>query len=350
MKAAYLYDALPDKMVQCRVCSHYCKIASGRRGICRVRENRDGILVSLVYDRVVAASIDPIEKKPIFHLRPGSKSFSIATMGCNLKCRFCQNSDIAHPRDPGADRGGICLAGRQLSPEDIVTQALDNGCESIAYTYTEPSVFFELALDTARLARSKGLYNIFVTNGFMSPELVEALVPVLDAANVDLKAFTEDFYKNFCSARLEPVKETLKLMKAKGILVEVTTLVIPGLNDDPAELARAAEFIVQDLGPETPWHLSRFHPAYRMQDRGPTPVETLETACKIGETAGLFHVYTGNVPGARESTFCPACGALTVRRRGYRIENFLLENGACPACKTAVYGIYTPKAARSREM
>ncbi len=336
MKEACLYESLPDKAVKCLACNHYCRITSGRSGICMVRENRDGRLISLVYDRVVAASVDPIEKKPIFHLRPGSKSFSIATMGCNLKCRFCQNSDIAHP---GGGRAG--LAGQALGPEDIVDQALAAGCDSIAYTYTEPSVFFELAQDTARLAKSKGLYNVFVTNGFMSPELVDAAAPVLDAANVDLKAFTEAFYKKFCGARLEPVKETLKLMKAKGILVEVTTLVIPGLNDDPAELARAAEFIAGDLGVETPWHLSRFHPAYQMLDRGATPVTTLEKACEIGAAAGLFHVYTGNVPGARENTLCHGCGALAVRRQGYTVENFLLENGVCPECKTPVYGIYT---------
>jgi len=339
MKEAYLYDRLTAKAVQCRACNHYCKIVPGTRGICGVKENRDGKLVSLVYDRVVAASIDPIEKKPVFHLRPGSTSFSIATMGCNLKCRFCQNSDIAHPATMGEGRRGN-PAGKKIRPEDIVNLALEKGCESISYTYTEPSVFFELALDTARLAKSKGLYNIFVTNGFMSPELVEAAAPVLDAANVDLKSFSEDFYKRFCNARLEPVKQTLKLMKAKGILVEVTTLVIPGLNDDPAELSKAAEFIARDLGPETPWHLSRFHPAYRMQDLGPTPVKTLERACDIGEKAGLFYVYTGNVPGARESTYCHACGALAIGRQGYRIENNLLENGACPDCNTVIYGIY----------
>lgn len=340
MKEACLYESLPDKAVKCLACNHYCRIKPGRSGICRVRENRDGILVSLVYDRVVAASVDPIEKKPIFHLRPGSKSFSIATMGCNLKCCFCQNSDIAHPGGGGTDRGKAGLAGQALRPEDIVDQALAAGCESIAYTYTEPSVFFELAQDTAKLARSKGLYNLFVTNGFMSPQLIERASGFLDAANVDLKAFTEKFYKEFCSARLEPVKETLKLMKEKGILVEVTTLVIPGLNDDLKELTRAAEFIARDLGPETPWHLSRFHPAYKMTHLDPTPVKTLEQACDIGEKTGLFHVYTGNVPGARETTFCPACKARMVRRQGYSIENFLLDNGACPECKTPVYGIY----------
>ncbi|WDP93338.1 MAG: AmmeMemoRadiSam system radical SAM enzyme [Desulfobacter sp.] len=339
-KEAYLYDRLENDAVRCRICNHYCKIKPGRQGICRVRENQGGKLVSLVYDRVVAASVDPIEKKPIFHLKPGSTSFSIATMGCNLKCRFCQNADIAHPSDLGTDGGGPALAGKPFSPEEIVDQAVARGCASISYTYTEPSVFFELALDTARLARSKGLYNIFVTNGFMSPELVEMAAPVLDAANVDLKAFNEDFYKRYCNARLEPVKETLKLMKAKGMMVEVTTLVIPGLNDDPAELARAAEFIAGDLGAETPWHLSRFHPAYRMQDRGPTPEATLDLACEAGEKAGLHYVYTGNIRGARENTYCPACGALGVRRRGYGAENFLTRNGGCPECGTRIYGIY----------
>ena len=335
MKEAYLYHPLEDGAVQCRACSHYCWIKPGRRGICGVRENRNGILVSLVYDRVVAASIDPIEKKPIFHLKPGSTSFSIATVGCNLKCRFCQNADIAHPGD-----SNVGLTGRPISPEDIVDQALDRGCESISFTYTEPSVFIELALDTARLAKERGLYTVFVTNGFMSPDLIEMVAPVLDAANVDLKAFDETFYKDQCGARLEPVKENLRLMRSKGILVEVTTLVIPGLNDDPGRLQDMAEFIARDLGPETPWHLSRFHPAHRLTDRGVTPVETLEQACAVGEQAGLHHVYTGNVPGGRESTYCRSCGALAIERRGYGTRSLLGEEGACPKCKMPVYGIF----------
>jgi pyruvate formate lyase activating enzyme len=259
-------------------------------------------------------------------------------MGCNLQCRFCQNADIAQIQD--GNRGARWAAGRELTPNEIVSMALDNGCDSISYTYTEPSVFFELALDTARLAREKGLYNVFVTNGFMSPELIQMIAPVLDAANVDLKAFTEKFYRKYCKAKLEPVKETLRQMKGAGIMVEVTTLVIPGLNDDPEELEQMADFLVRDLGPETPWHLSRFHPAYKLQDRGSTPVKTLEKACAIGEKAGLHHVYTGNVPGARESTFCHGCGELLVRRFGYGIENFLTEKGRCPECKNPVYGIY----------
>ncbi|PIE61979.1 MAG: AmmeMemoRadiSam system radical SAM enzyme [Desulfobacterales bacterium] len=340
IKEAYLYNRLTDDRVRCQACHHYCEIQPGRQGLCRVRENRSGTLVSLVYDKVVAASVDPIEKKPIFHLKPGSTSFSIATMGCNLKCRFCQNADIAHPKTLGVERRAPYLAGRPFSPEDIVDQAQAHGCDSIAYTYTEPSVFFELALDTARLARSRGLYNIFVTNGFMSPALIEMVAPVLDAANVDLKAFTDSFYKTYCSARIEPVKDTLRLMKANGIMVEVTTLVIPGLNDDASELAQAAEFIANDLGPETPWHLSRFHPAYKLQDLGLTPESTLQMACEVGENAGLQYVYTGNVRGARENTYCPCCRAVVVQRHGYHVSNRLTPNGGCPECGTRLYGIY----------
>ncbi len=338
MKEAYLFESLGDNRVKCLACNHYCKINPGKTGRCKVRENRDGTLVSLVYDRVVAASVDPIEKKPIFHFKPGSTSFSIATMGCNLRCRFCQNADIAQVGDP--DSGRPSLQGQGFTPAQIVDQAKNRGCESISYTYTEPSVFFELALDTARLAKAKGLYNIFVTNGFMSPELIEMVGDTLDAANVDLKAYNDDFYKKLCNAKLEPVKETLRLMKKKGIMVEVTTLIIPGLNDDPDELARMAAFIAEDLGRQTPWHLSRFHPAYKLRDISATPVETLERACDIGEKAGLYHVYTGNVPGARESTYCHACGDLVVKRHGYGIKNNLKDDGLCPGCGISVYGIY----------
>ena len=339
MKTAYLFEPLSGNRVKCLCCSHYCKIAPGKKGICRVKENRDGKLVSLVYDRVVAASIDPIEKKPIFHLKPGSTSFSIATPGCNLRCKFCQNADIAQ-MPPDWDKKGGRLSGRAFTPEEIVHQAQVQGCESISYTYTEPTVFFELALDTARLAKENGLYNVFVTNGFMSPELVDMAAPVLDAANVDLKGFTEEFYNTWCKARLEPVKQTLKRMKAAGIMVEVTTLIIPGLNDNMDDLARMADFIANDLGPETPWHLSRFHPAYKLTDIGPTPVDTLARACALGEAAGLAYVYTGNVPGPKENTHCSNCGTVVVRRHGYRTDSLLAQNGTCPECGTPVYGIY----------
>ncbi|MBU0971826.1 MAG: AmmeMemoRadiSam system radical SAM enzyme [Proteobacteria bacterium] len=334
---ALLYDKLERNLVQCRVCNHFCKIKDGKKGICNVRENQGGMLVSLVFDQIIATSVDPIEKKPIFHFKPGSYSYSIATMGCNFNCHFCQNSDIAQMP---SDTKGV-IRGKKIHPRKIVEQAVAAGCQSISYTYTEPSVFFELAYETAKVAKENHLSNIFVTNGYMSGDLISLVTPFLDAVNVDLKAFDEKFYQTYCHARLEPVKQTLRLMKKAGILVEVTTLLIPGLNDDPEELARLAAFLVNDLGCDTPWHVSRFHPSYRMTHMGPTPVAALERACEIGQKAGLAHVYTGNVPGLSfENTRCRSCDALVVKRHGYTIENYLKENGTCPVCDVGVVGIY----------
>jgi pyruvate formate lyase activating enzyme len=217
---------------------------------------------------------------------------------------------------------------------------VEQGCQSIAYTYTEPTVFFELVLDTAMLAKEAGLANILVTNGFMSPKLLQASAAVLDAANVDLKSFSDGFYTRYCNGRLEPVKQTLKTMVELGLMVEVTTLVIPGLNDDPDELGKMASFIAGELGPSTPWHLSRFHPAFEMNQTEPTPVETLEKACDIAQSAGLVHVYTGNVPGAGEDTHCPDCGQTVVKRLGYSVENLLTQTDKCPGCGSSMFGIY----------
>ncbi len=334
---ALLYEKLGGKQVQCRICNHFCKIKDGKKGICNVRENQGGKLVTLVFDRVIATSVDPIEKKPIFHFKPGSYSYSLATVGCNFKCQFCQNSDIAQM--PAGKKGMI--QGKKIRPETIVEQALSTGCQSISYTYTEPSVFFELAYETAKLAKENNLSNIFVTNGYMSSDLIHLIAPFLDAANVDLKAFDDKFYQTYCQARLEPVKKTLKLMKKAGILVEVTTLLIPGLNDDPEELTNLARFIAKTLGCETPWHISRFHPSYRMTDIALTPVASLERAYGIGQKAGLYNVYTGNVPGlASENTHCHDCDTLLVKRYGYTIENYLKEKGTCPKCDAQAYGIY----------
>ena len=333
---AWFYDTREDNAVRCRLCRHQCVISAGKRGICGVRQNRDGTLETLVYGRLIAAGDDPIEKKPIFHLLPGSRSFSIATVGCNFSCRFCQNADIAQMP---ADRKGR-IAGEVTSPAAVVAAARQRGCTSISYTYTEPTVFFEFACDTARLAHADGLKNIFVTNGYMSAEALERIDPWLDAANVDLKAFSDDFYRRQCGARLEPVKETLRQMKRQRIWVEVTTLLIPGLNDDPEELSRLAAFIAGDLGPETPWHVSRFHPTYRLTDRGATPVETLRRAREIGIAAGLKYVYTGNIPGqGGEDTLCPGCGQTVIARQGFRILENRLQNGHCRACDTAIDGI-----------
>ncbi len=332
-----IYEKLKDKSVRCDICRHACVIREGERGICHVRENQDGRLLSLVYPKLIAKSIDPIEKKPIFHLKPGSFSYSIATVGCNFKCAFCQNSDIAQMP---SDIGGM-IQGRDMTPEEIVKEAIQAGCESISYTYTEPTIFFELALSTAKLAKEKGLYNVFVTNGYMSQKSLDMVAPYLDAANVDLKAFTDEFYKTYCKARIAPVKENIKRMLDLGILVELTTLLIPGLNDDKKELTAMAEYIAKDLGKETPWHISRFHPCYRLTDRPSTPVSSLMKAFEAGKSAGLRYVYTGNVPGlVSENTFCHSCNALLVKRHGYQIENRLLLGGACPECKTIAHGIY----------
>lgn len=334
---AYLYESLKDNEVKCNLCNHRCNIKNGRRGICGVRENRGGVLETLVYGKVIARHIDPIEKKPLFHFLPGSLSYSIATVGCNFKCRFCQNADIAQMP---SDRNGR-IVGDAFTPEDVVSAALKGDCKTIAYTYTEPTVYFEFAYDTAKLATEKGIRNVFVTNGYMTEEALQMIHPFLDAANVDLKAFTEDFYKTTCKAKLVHVKETLKRMKSLGIFVEVTTLIIPGLNDDKKELENLSAFLVDALGPETPWHISRFHPTYKLTDRPPTPVETLVKAREIGINAGLKYVYTGNVPGeSGEKTFCDQCDHLLIDRWGFYVQNNRIKNGKCPQCNAAVDGVW----------
>jgi len=333
---AYLYEILNDKKVKCNLCNHRCVIKDGRRGICGVRENREGTLETLVYGRIIARHIDPIEKKPLYHLMPGSLSYSIATVGCNFRCLFCQNADIAQMP---SDRKGM-IAGDAFSPQDVVAAALKGDCKSIAYTYTEPTVYFEFAFDTAKLAHEKGIQNVFVTNGYMTAEALHMISPYLDAANVDLKAFTEDFYKTYCGAKLEHVKESLKLMKSLGIFIEVTTLLIPGLNDDRDELEKLAEFLADSLGTETPWHISRFHPTYKLTDRPPTPVETLVMAREIGIKAGLKYVYTGNVPGeSGEKTFCYSCGEILIDRWGFYLRKNLVENERCPHCGAQIHGV-----------
>ncbi len=335
MKALF-YESLADDQVQCSLCSHRCVIKNGRRGVCGVRENRNGTLETLVYDKLIASHIDPIEKKPLFHFYPGSLSYSIATVGCNFRCRFCQNADISQMP---LDRDGSIM-GSPVAPAEIVEAAFRSNCKSIAYTYTEPTVFFELALETSRLAHQRGIKNVFVTNGYMSAEALEMISPFLDAANVDLKAFSDDFYKKQCSARLGPVLETLKRMKALDIHLEVTTLLIPGLNDDPGELKDLAGFIANDLGDETPWHVSRFHPTYKLMDRPPTPLKSLIGAREIGIKAGLKYVYTGNVPGeSGESTYCYQCGQKLISRRGFYVEKNRVTHNQCPDCGAAIHGV-----------
>lgn len=334
MKEAMLYKGLDRNRVHCFLCSQHCRIDPGSVGKCGVRENRDGKLWSLVYGKLLARHVDPIEKKPLFHYLPGTKSYSIATAGCNFSCRFCQNADISQ-FSGSPDQ----IWGENVSAGKIAESARKEGCATIAYTYTEPTIFMEYALDVARAAKELGIANIFVTNGYMSREALEEAAPLVGAANVDLKSFSDRFYREQCGARLKPVLSTLEGMKRKGIWLEVTTLVIPGLNDGEAELKELARFIA-GLGPETPWHVSRFYPTYLLTDRGPTPVETVRKARRIGLEAGLHYVYTGNLPGdSGENTYCRSCGAVLISRTGYSVRMEKLREGACADCGTVLPGV-----------
>ncbi len=333
-KEAMLYEKLDENRVQCHLCAHHCKIAEGERGICHVRENREGVLHTLVYGRTISQHVDPVEKKPLQHFYPGSKAYSVATVGCNFRCQWCQNADISQmPRERHF------IMGEEASPEEIVAGAKRAGCRSIAYTYTEPTIFFEYAYDTAQLAHEEEIANIYVTNGFMTDEMLEAFDPYLDAANVDLKAFRDETYRKYTGARLQPVLDSLKKMKALGVWVEVTTLVLPDINDDEAELRDVARFVAQDLGVETPWHISRFHPSYQMRDRPPTPIETLRRAQEIGQEEGLRYIYVGNIPG-ESNTVCHECGQMLIRRSGYFLmANNVTLDDACPNCGAPVAGV-----------
>ncbi|MFH2045230.1 MAG: AmmeMemoRadiSam system radical SAM enzyme [Pseudomonadota bacterium] len=334
---ALLYEKLQNNKIKCDLCNHRCVIDTGKRGICGVRENKDGVLETLVYGKLIASHIDPIEKKPLFHFLPKSLTYSVATVGCNFKCLFCQNSDISQMP---SDHKGL-IAGDFFTPEDVVTSAIKGKCQSISYTYTEPTVFFEFARDTAILALNNGLKNILVTNGYMTKEALSMIHPNIDAANVDLKSFNEDFYKKYCGAKLEHVKNTLMEMKSLGIWIEVTTLIIPGLNDDIKELENLANFLVESIGPETPWHISRFHPTYKLLDHKSTPLETLLLARETGIKCGLKYVYIGNAPGENgESTFCYNCKKILIERLGFFVKKNIIKNNKCPSCGVNIDGMW----------
>jgi len=334
MKEALLWEPKDENRVRCNLCAHRCLIKPDDVGICGVRKNEGGRLYSLVYGRAISANLDPIEKKPLFHFLPGTTSMSVATVGCNFACEFCQNADISQmPREEGR------IVGRDLPPEEIVNLAKHAGAASIAYTYTEPTIFFEYALDTARLATAAGLKNVFVTNGYMTEEALETIGSDLHAANVDLKAFTKDYYRRLCHARLEPVKETIIRMKTRGIWVEVTTLLLPGENDGPEELKDLAGWLA-GVGEDIPWHISRFHPRYKYTQGQPTPASSIQQAREIGLAAGLRYVYAGNIWGdVGEKTYCHACHELLIDRTGYTIQANRLEGGACPKCRTPLAGV-----------
>jgi pyruvate formate lyase activating enzyme len=336
VKEAAFYAKAEEGKVRCALCAHHCLIKPGAVGICGVRRNDGGTLVSLVYGRSIAEHVDPIEKKPLFHFLPGSRSFSIATAGCNFRCRHCQNADISQlPRDAGT------IVGRDLPPAEVVRLARETGCASISYTYTEPTIFFEYAYDTAVLASAAGLKNVFVSNGYITAEPLRAISPYLHAANIDLKSSSDEFYKRICGARLQPVLDALRLYRELGIWLEVTTLVIPGENDSDEDLAGCASFVAKELGVDVPWHVSAFHPTYKLTNRPRTPAETLRRAVRIGRDAGLRHVYEGNLPGEGETTSCPSCGRPVIARIGFSVTENRLTGGRCPACGAAVAGVWS---------
>lgn len=335
MKEAMFYSPLEGEKVQCHLCNHRCVISPSQKGICGVRENREGKLFSLIFGRAISMNVDPIEKKPLFHLLPGSTSFSIATVGCNFRCLQCQNHEISQmPRD------GKRIDGSLVPPSQIVSLAKEYQCQSISYTYTEPTIYFEYAYETAVLASREGIKNIFVTNGYMTEEALKTIHPYLDGANVDLKGFQERFYKEVCGARLEPVLENLRFMRELGIWVEITTLVIPTLNDSEEEFEKIAQFILS-LGTEVPWHLSAFYPTYKMLNLPRTPATTLHRARKIGIKTGLRYVYCGNIPGQEgEDTFCPQCGQSVIERVGFRVTRNDVIKGECGHCHATIEGVW----------
>jgi len=336
-KEAMLYEKIGEGKLHCYLCYHHCTIGKSQYGFCGVRQNIDGKLHALAYGEVIASHIDPIEKKPLYHFLPGTSAYSIATLGCNFRCGFCQNWQISQI----SKRGGHDFASYELKPEEVVREAVKAGCKSISYTYTEPTIFFEYAYDTAKLAKAKGLYNNFVTNGYMTKEAIKSIRPYLDAANIDLKFFDDESYKRICHGHLKPVLDSIKLMKELGIWVEVTTLVIPGLNDSERELKGIADFIAS-VGKEIPWHISRFHPDYKYTQTPPTSMATLKKAQDIGNKAGLRYIYLGNVLEGN-NTYCYNCKTLLIERIGFDIAQRDFENGKCLKCSESIDGYFIEK-------
>ena len=321
--------------IQCELCPKNCLIAPGQSGECRIRVNIDGRLVAVTYGRPCAVHVDPIEKKPLFHVLPGSRILSLATVGCNLHCKNCQNWEISQENPEN-------LAAKELAPGDVPALARQHACQSIAYTYTEPVVFYEYTRDGCRQAHDAGLKTALVTAGYINREPFERLAPHVDAVNIDLKAMSDSFYRDLCEGSLAPVLNTLESAKSAGIWVEVTNLVIPTLNDSEADLRKLCRWVASHLGRETPLHFSRFHPAYRMKNLPPTPEETLVRACEIARAEGLHYVYIGNVTRAgAENTYCFQCGAVMIERQRFTIIENRLRDGACPSCGTKAHGVWT---------
>lgn len=334
-KEAMLYGQLENKKVHCYLCPHECHITESNFGFCGIRKNIDGKLYSMVYNEPITANADPIEKKPLYHFLPGSNSFSIATIGCNFKCEFCQNWRISQ----SDKKDGKSYGNYELTPEDIVGRAEKQNCQSIAYTYTEPTIFFEYAYDISKIAKEKNISNVFVTNGYMSTKAIEKIHPYLDAANVDLKFFKDKTYRNICKGRLKPVLDSIRLMREKGIWLEITTLVVPGQNDSEEELSDIASFI-SEVGNEIPWHLSRYHPNYKYDKSPATPIETLKKAKDIGKKAGLKYIYLGNIGVEGTDTYCYNCGSILVKRSILGTSRNNIKNGKCYNCGKEIDGVW----------
>lgn len=334
-KEALLYTRRNDLSVECQLCSHRCDIKQGSKGICLVRENVGGKLITRSYGNLIAQHADPIEKKPLFHFLPGSYAWSIAAPGCNFHCQWCQNWEISQMPRLNEQR-----QAKFVQPEQVVIDAISHNCLSIAYTYTEPTVYFEYTFDVAHFAKDSGLRNIYVTNGYMSKEMIDLSSPWLDAANVDIKAFSDKTYKKYIGAHLQPVLDSCKLIRSKGIWLEITTLVIPGINDDLSEMRELAEFIYQELGENTPWHISRYFPSYHFENVPPTSINTLTKIENIGKEVGLNYVYSGNLE--REViTSCPNCKEVLMTRVGNTlVKNTITNDSKCPKCGYPIAGRY----------
>jgi pyruvate formate lyase activating enzyme len=334
MKEALFYKKIDKKKVKCNLCYHKCIIKNGDKGFCNARENKDGTLFSFVYGKVIANNIDPIEKKPLFHFYPGSKTYSIATPGCNFKCLHCQNYSISQNISSE-------LYFKEILPLDIVKNAINEGCKSISYTYTEPTIFFEYAYDIAKIAYIKNIKNIFVTNGYISKEALEYISPFLNGANIDLKAISNTFYKDICKAKIKHVLDNIKLFYDLGIWIEITTLIIPGYNDKISDIKKIANFI-KKIDPNIPWHITRFHPHYKLNNIPMTKIDILDKFVKIGENAGLNFVYQGNI-GKGENTYCPNCKNLIIKRDVFNISKINMDKNRCSFCNKEIFGFWDLK-------
>jgi len=331
MHEAINWENAKEQKIKCHNCLHGCLINPDQKGLCQVRKNIDGKLYSLNYGKIISQNTDPIEKKPLFHFQPGSLSYSIASVGCNFRCLHCQNYSISQP-GPLEE-----MPGEEVAPWQIINSAKNMGCKSIAYTYTEPTIYIEYALEVMKKAKENNLANVWVSNGYFTEKSWDLIEPYLDAINIDLKFFTQENYEKICGAKLKYVKDSLRRAADSKVHLEVTTLIIPGLNDSDKEISAMAKFIRFDLGENTPWHLSAFYPAYKMNSVSPTSEKIILNAIQIAKNKGLNFVYAGNLKTSKyENTYCAECGELLISRKGYIIEENYRNNKLCPKCKATL--------------